>query len=168
MASCDDSNAPETSEKKSIKNPHYALVGFANSGKSTLFNLFPGDKQTVGNWAGVTVSAKQKSIRLVEGSATLTDLPGLSSLTAHDNQGQDLTISQNFLQQRSFDLLINLVDATQLSRQLYLTTQLLELGIPMIVVINKVDRKEALDINVQQLSKELGCPVIEISAQNQT
>ena len=168
MASCDDSNAPETSEKKSIKNPHYALVGFANSGKSTLFNLFPGDKQTVGNWAGVTVSAKQKSIQLVEGSATLTDLPGLSSLTAHDNQGQDLTISQNFLQQRSFDLLINLVDATQLSRQLYLTTQLLELGIPMIVVINKVDRKEALDINVQQLSKELGCPVIEISAQNQT
>jgi len=168
MASFDDSNAQDISKNTSIKNPHYALVGFANSGKSTLFNLFPGDKQTVGNWAGVTVSAKQKSIKLAEGSATLTDLPGLSSLTAHDNQGQDLTISQKFLQQRSFDLLINLVDATQLSRQLYLTTQLLELGIPMIVVINKVDRKEALDINVQQLSKELGCPVIEISAQNQT
>ena len=73
MASCDDSNAPETSEKKSIKNPHYALVGFANSGKSTLFNLFPGDKQTVGNWAGVTVSAKQKSIQLAytTGGATI-------------------------------------------------------------------------------------------------
>jgi len=164
MGSSDVSTAQGTN----TENPHYALVGFANSGKSTLFNLFPGDKQTVGNWAGVTVSAKQKSIKLAEDTALLTDLPGLSSLTAHDNQGEDLTISQKFLQQRSFDLLINVVDATQLSRQLYLTTQLLELGIPMIVVINKVDRKEALDINVQQLSKELGCPVIEISAQNQT
>lgn len=164
MGSCHDSNAQETSKN----NPHYALVGFANSGKSTLFNLFSGDKQTVGNWSGVTVSAKQKSVELPQGSATLTDLPGLSSLTEHDNQGQDLTISQNFLKQRSFDLLINLVDATQLSRQLYLTTQLLELGIPMIVVINKVDRKEALDINTRLLSKELGCPVIQISAQNQT
>ena len=167
MGSCHDANAQDTSNNTSRENPHYALVGFANSGKSTLFNLFPGDKQTVGNWSGVTVSAKQKSITLPEGSAILTDLPGLSSLTAHENQGQDLTISQKFLQQGSFDLLINLVDATQLSRQLYLTTQLLELGIPMIVVINKVDRKEALEINAQQLSIELGCPVIEISAQNQ-
>ncbi len=129
--------------------------------------MFSGDKQTVGNWSGVTVSAKQKSVDLPEGSAVLTDLPGLSSLIERDNQGQDLTISQKFLQQRSFDLLINLVDATQLSRQLYLTTQLLELGIPMIVVINKIDRKEALEINTEKMSQELGCPVIEISAQNQ-
>ena len=167
MASCHDSNVQGTGETSKLENPHYALVGFANSGKSTLFNLFSGDKQTVGNWSGVTVSAKQKSVDLPEGTAKITDLPGLSSLTERDNQGQDLTISQKFLQQRSFDLLINLVDATQLSRQLYLTTQLLELGIPMIVVINKVDRKEALEINTEQMSKELGCPVIEISAQDQ-
>ena len=167
MANCHDTNVQIADAERTKNNPHYALVGFANSGKSTLFNLFSGDKQAVGNWSGVTVSAKNKSINLPDHTAMLTDLPGLSSLTEHDVQGQDLSISQQFLQKKSVDLLINVVDATQLTRQLYLTTQLLELGVPMIVLLNKTDRKEALHVNCQQLSRELGCPVIEISAQNQ-
>ncbi|MCJ8320541.1 MAG: ferrous iron transport protein B [Colwellia sp.] len=167
MVGCHDSKAPVVDQGNTPEIPHYALVGFANSGKSTLFNLFSGDKQAVGNWSGVTVSAKQKTVDLPSGSAKLTDLPGLSSLTERVNQGQDLSISQQFLQQRAFDLLINVVDVTQLTRQLYLTTQLLELGVPMIVLLNKVDRKEALQVNCKLLAKELGCPVIEISAQNQ-
>ncbi|WP_440874534.1 ferrous iron transport protein B [Thalassotalea sp. PLHSN55] len=145
---------------------HYALVGFANSGKSTLFNLLSGDKQKVGNWSGVTVSAKQKSITLPSHDATLSDLPGLSSLTKRDQQGQDLTISHDFLRDNDIDCLVNVVDATQLQRQLYLTTQLLELGVPMIVLLNKTDRTESLDVDVNSLSQLLGCPVHEISAQN--
>ncbi len=145
---------------------HYALVGFANSGKSTLFNLLSGDKQKVGNWSGVTVSAKQKAITLPSHNAILSDLPGLSSLTKRDEQGQDLTISHDFIAEKNIDCLVNVVDATQLQRQLYLTTQLLELGIPMMVLLNKTDRKEAMNVDVDSLSKLLGCPVVEISAQN--
>ena len=147
---------------------HYALVGFANSGKSTLFNLLTGDKQTVGNWSGVTVSAKSKPLDLTTHTALLSDLPGLSSLTKREEQGQDLTISHDYLAQQKIDCLVNVVDATQLQRQLYLTTQLLELGLPMIVLLNKTDRNEASAVDVNSLSKLLGCPVIEISAQNKS
>ena len=123
---------------------HFALVGFANSGKSTLFNLLLSDsesnkkqsKQNVGNWSGVTVAAKKTKITLNKQAAYLSDLPGLSSLERHAEQGKDLTISQSFLQDNDIDFLVNVVDVNQLSRQLYLTSQLLELGVPMIVVLN--------------------------------
>ena len=146
--------------------PHYALVGFANSGKSTLFNLFSGGKESVGNWSGVTVNAKCKEVLLPIGRVTLSDLPGLSSLTQREIQGQDLTITHQFLQQESIDCLINVIDSTQLNRQLYLTSQLLELGIPVIVLLNKSDRKEAVTVDVKALALELGCPVIEMSAKD--
>ncbi|PKG82496.1 ferrous iron transport protein B [Colwellia sp. 75C3] len=153
---------------------HFALVGFANSGKSTLFNLLLSDnpsnkkqsKQNVGNWSGVTVAAKKTSFALDKQTAYLSDLPGLSSLERHAEQGKDLTISQSFLQDNDIDCLVNVVDINQLSRQLYLTSQLLELGVPMIVVLNKTDRQKHLDIDISQLAEELGCPVIAISAQN--
>lgn len=147
---------------------HYALVGFANSGKSTLFNLLSGDNQKIGNWSGITVAAKKKAISLASHNALLSDLPGLSSLTKRTEQGQDLTISHDFLLQEKIDCLINVVDATQLKRQLNLTSQLIELGLPMIVLLNKSDRKEALLVDVNALSKELGYPVFEICAQDKS
>lgn len=147
---------------------HYALVGFANSGKSTLFNLLTGAKQKVGNWSGVTVSAKRAEINVAGQQTALTDLPGLSSLTKRTEQGQDLTISHDFLAEQDIQCLVNVVDATQLQRQLYLTTQLLELGIPMVVLLNKTDRKEAASIDCHKLSESLGCPVVAISAQDKS
>tara|TARA_R110001583_G_scaffold12280_11_gene54673 strand:- start:1154 stop:3340 length:2187 start_codon:yes stop_codon:yes gene_type:complete len=153
------------------KGLHYALVGFANSGKSTLFNLLTSRhknaaKQNVGNFSGITVAAKKSPLQLNNVDAFLSDLPGLSSLTQRGEQGQDLTISQQVIQQNDIDCLINVIDINQISRQLYLTTQLLELGVPMIVVLNKVDRKKHQWVNIDKLSDELGCPVVAISAQD--
>ena len=140
------------------------LVGFANSGKSTLFNALTGAKQKTGNWTGVTVASKQQQCNINGKATLLTDLPGISSLAQRSQQGKDLSITQDFLQQQPIDYVINVVDATQLKRQLYLTTQLLELGIPVIVVLNKSDRKEAENIDLDKLAVGLGCPVVnEIS-----
>lgn len=139
---------------------NFALVGFANSGKSTLFNALTGAKQKTGNWTGVTVASKQQACDFNGKSTLLTDLPGVSSLTQRNQQGKDLSITQDFLKEQSIDCLINVVDVTQLKRQLYLTTQLLELGLPMVVVLNKSDRKEAEDIDLDKLSSQLGCPVV--------
>ena len=136
------------------------LVGFANSGKSTLFNALTGAKQKTGNWTGVTVAAKQQQCQLNNKNTLLTDLPGVSSLAQRNQQGKDLSITQDFIKQEAIDCLVNVIDATQLKRQLYLTTQLLELGLPMVVVLNKSDRKEAEDIDVDKLSLALGCPVV--------
>lgn len=151
---------------------HFALVGFANSGKSTLFNLLLSadkantTKQKVGNWSGVTVAAKRTLFPLHQQDAYLSDLPGISSLEQHAEQGKDLSISQSFIADNDIDCLVNVVDINQLSRQLYLTTQLLELGVPMVVVLNKTDRQQDLDIDIASLAAELGCPVIAVSAQD--
>ena len=155
------------------KGLHYALVGFANSGKSTLFNLLTSrhksaPKQNVGNFSGITVAAKKSPLQLNGTDAFLSDLPGLSSLAQRGEQGQDLTISQQVIQQSDIDCLINVIDINQISRQLYLTTQLLELGVPMIVVLNKVDRKKHQWVDIKKLSDELGCPVVAISAQDKS
>lgn len=162
-SSCADASLP-------AKGAHFALVGFANSGKSTLFNLLTsrykkGHKQNVGNFSGVTVAAKKSPFKLNNIDGYLSDLPGLSSLTQRGEQGQDLTISQQFIQKNKIDFLINVIDINQISRQLYLTTQLLELGVPMIIVLNKTDRKTHQWVDTNKLSEELGCPVVAISAQ---
>ncbi|WP_281560765.1 ferrous iron transport protein B [Thalassomonas sp. RHCl1] len=146
---------------------HYALVGFANSGKSTLFNLLSGSQQKVGNWSGVTVAAKQKAFPLADGEVLLSDLPGLSSLTQRQKQGQDLTVSHDFIREKQIDCLINVIDSTQLKRQLYLTTQLLELGVPMIVLLNKSDSKQAEAVDTDKLAQQLGCPVFAINAREE-
>lgn len=168
--SCCSNSSPCSETKKPSNGLHYALVGFANSGKSTLFNLLASKnknsvKQTVGNFSGVTVAAKKTQLTLNNTDAFLSDLPGLSSLTQRGEQGQDLTISQQFLQNNNIDCLINVIDISQISRQLYLTTQLLELGVPMVVVLNKTDRKNHQWVDAGKLSEELGCPVVAISAQ---
>jgi len=143
---------------------HVAIVGFANSGKSTLFNALTGAKQTTGNWSGVTVDVKQRDFSFDGELCLLSDLPGIPSLSKRDNQSQDLSISQQFLANHDIDLIINVVDVTQLKRQLYLTSQLRELGIPMVVVLNKSDRKEAQSVDVNRLSKQLGCPVYALNS----
>lgn len=139
---------------------HLALVGFANSGKSTFFNALTGAKQQTGNWTGVTVATKQQRFSFNNEQVLLSDLPGISSLATRTEQSKDLTITQDFLKNKDIDCLINVVDATQLKRQLYLTTQLLELGLPVLLVINKSDRKEAQTVDINILAKELGCKVI--------
>jgi ferrous iron transport protein B len=139
---------------------NFVLAGFANSGKSTLFNALSDGKQKTGNWTGVTVSAKQKKCEINNTPTLLTDLPGISSLAQRDQQGKDLSVTQDFIKNKPIDCLINVIDVTQLKRQLYLTTQLLELGLPMVVVLNKHDRKEAENIDINKLSKQLGCPVV--------
>jgi ferrous iron transport protein B len=139
---------------------HIALVGFANSGKSTFFNALSGANQNTGNWTGVTVSTKQQSFIFNNKTTLLSDLPGISSLAERSSQGKDLSITQDFIKQEKIDCIINVVDATQLKRQLYLTTQLLEVGLPILVVLNKMDRKEAEQIDTAILAKELACPVV--------
>lgn len=173
MSCCSNSSSCSQSSDDSaalpIKGLHYALVGFANSGKSTLFNLLSSHsknaaKQNVGNFSGITVAAKKSLVKLNNVETYLSDLPGLSSLTKRDEQGQDLTISQQVIENSDIDCLINVVDVNQISRQLYLTSQLLELGVPMIVVLNKTDRQKHAWVDVDKLSAELGCPVVALSA----
>lgn len=175
MSCCSNSSPCHSSTEKESSAPleglHYALVGFANSGKSTLYNLLlsrdkKASHQSVGNFSGITVAAKKSALQLNNVDAFLSDLPGLSSLTQRDEQGKDLTISQQFIQQNDIDCLINVIDVNQISRQLYLTTQLLELGVPMIVVLNKADRQKYPSVDTNKLSDELGCPVVVISAQD--
>jgi len=144
----------------SYLNKQYALMGFANAGKTSLFNQLTQSHQNTGNFAGVTVAKKQGRTHLLEQNICLTDLPGISSLVLRDEQSHDVRIAQEFLQQNILDCIINVIDATQLHRQLYLTSQLLELGLPVIVVLTKLDCKEAPDINVKALSKALSCPVV--------
>ncbi|MDX2369822.1 MAG: ferrous iron transport protein B [Colwellia sp.] len=173
MSCCSSSSSCSQSSDKGavlpVKGLHYALVGFANTGKSTLFNLLSSHnknavQQNVGNFSGITVAAKKTSIKLNGVDTFLSDLPGLSSLTKRGEQGHDLTISQQFITTNDIDCLINVVDVNQISRQLYLTTQLLELGVPMIVVLNKMDRQKHASVDVGKLSAELGCPVVALSA----
>jgi len=177
MSCCSSSSSCSQSSDKSdvlpVKGLHYALVGFANTGKSTLFNLLSSHnkkaiQQNVGNFSGITVAAKKTLIKLNGVDTFLSDLPGLSSLTKRGEQGQDLTISQQFITTNDIDFLINVVDVNQISRQLYLTTQLLELGVPMIVVLNKEDRQKHASVDAAKLSAELGCPVVALSAHDKS
>ncbi|GLT15711.1 Fe(2+) transporter permease subunit FeoB [Vibrio algivorus] len=144
-------------------------VGNPNSGKTTLFNGLTGAKQHVGNWAGVTVEKKTGSFSHKQTQFNLTDLPGIYSLdSANDANSIDESIASSAVSAMQADLIINVVDATSLERSLYMTLQLRELGRPMIVVLNKLDalHRERQEIDVDALSKELGCPVYILSAIN--
>jgi len=139
-----------------------ALAGNPNSGKTTLFNALTGSNQFVGNWPGVTVEKKEGKLKKHEG-VIITDLPGIYSLSPYTLEE---VVARNYLVGERPDAIINLVDGTNLERNLYLTTQLLELGIPVVIAINMMDivRKNGDVIHVDELSKALGCEIVEISA----
>ncbi len=139
-----------------------ALAGNPNSGKTTLFNSLTGSNQFVGNWPGVTVEKKEGKLKKHDG-VVITDLPGIYSLSPYTLEE---VVARNYLLEERPDAILNIVDGTNLERNLYLTTQLTELGIPVVVAINMMDvvRKNGDKINFEELSRELGCKVVEISA----
>ena len=139
-----------------------ALAGNPNSGKTTLFNALTGSNQFVGNWPGVTVEKKEGKLKKHEG-VTITDLPGIYSLSPYTLEE---VVARNYLIGERPDAILNIVDGTNLERNLYLTTQLTELGIPVVIAVNMMDivRKNGDKINKAELSRELGCPIVEISA----
>ena len=139
-----------------------ALAGNPNSGKTTLFNALTGSNQFVGNWPGVTVEKKEGKLKKHDG-VTITDLPGIYSLSPYTLEE---VVARNYLIQERPDAILNIIDGTNLERNLYLTTQLTELGIPVVLAINMMDRvkKNGDVINTEELSRQLGCKVVEISA----
>ncbi|KTD33140.1 ferrous iron transport protein B [Legionella nautarum] len=146
------------------------LVGNPNCGKTTLFNALTGANQRVGNWPGVTVEKKTGRFILDEQTIEVTDLPGIYSLASSGNSSSlDEQIAANAIVSLEADLIINLVDACHLERHLYLTSQILELGKPVIVVLNMMDiaKQRGIEIDLKQLSKQLNCPVFAIQAHKQ-
>ena len=143
-------------------NLRIALAGNPNSGKTTLFNALTGSNQFVGNWPGVTVEKKEGKLKKHDG-VIITDLPGIYSLSPYTLEE---VVARNYLITERPDAILNIIDGTNLERNLYLTTQLTELGIPVVVAINMMDvvRKNGDKINTSELSRELGCKVVEISA----
>ena len=139
-----------------------ALAGNPNCGKTTLFNALTGSSQFVGNWPGVTVEKKEGKLKKHDG-VTITDLPGIYSLSPYTLEE---VVARNYLIGERPDAILNLIDGTNLERNLYLTTQLTELGIPVVVAINMMDvvEKNGDQINTAELSRQLGCKVVEISA----
>ncbi|WP_117233373.1 Fe(2+) transporter permease subunit FeoB [Vibrio maerlii] len=146
-------------------------VGNPNSGKTTLFNALTGAKQHVGNWAGVTVEKKTGQYAHAGDQFELTDLPGIYALdSGNDGNSIDESIASRAVLTHPADVIINVVDASSLERSLYMTMQLRELGRPMVVVLNKMDviKRERLTINIKELEKQLGCPVMTLSATDKT
>ena len=143
-------------------NLRIALAGNPNSGKTTLFNALTGSNQFVGNWPGVTVEKKEGKLKK-HNDVVITDLPGIYSLSPYTLEE---VVARNYLIAERPDAILNIIDGTNLERNLYLTTQLTELGIPVVVAINMMDvvKKNGDRINTEELSHELGCKVVEISA----
>lgn len=139
-----------------------ALAGNPNCGKTTLFNSLTGSNQFVGNWPGVTVEKKEGKLKKHDG-VIITDLPGIYSLSPYTLEE---VVARNYLVSERPDVILNIVDGTNLERNLYLTTQLTELGIPVVVAVNMIDviKKNGDKINIEELSNQLGCKVVEISA----
>ena len=141
-----------------------ALAGNPNSGKTTMYNALTGKSEKVGNWAGVTVERKESNVKRIyhdlAEDVIAVDLPGAYSMSPFTSEE---SVTSTYIKSANLDAIINIVDATNLSRSLFFTTQLMELGVPMVVALNKSDINEKKDteINVELLSKKLGCPVIE-------
>ena len=144
-----------------------ALIGNPNSGKSTLFNALTGSSAFVGNWPGVTVERKEGNTTINGSKVRIMDTPGIYSLSPYSPEEK---ISRDYLLNDRPEAIINIVDASNLERNLYLTTQLIELDIPVIVALNMMDvvEQKGEKLNSKALSKELGCPVVEISARKKT
>ncbi|MEE1035913.1 MAG: FeoB small GTPase domain-containing protein, partial [Oscillospiraceae bacterium] len=145
-----------------------AFAGNPNSGKTTMYNALTGRNEKVGNWAGVTVDKKEAPIRSAYASGLeliAVDLPGAYSMSPFTSEE---SVTSTYIQNEAPDVIINIVDGTNLSRSLFFTTQLLELGIPMVVALNKSDinEKKQTRINARLLSEKLGCPVVETISTN--
>ncbi len=149
-------------ERKIIMDLKIALAGNPNCGKTTLFNALTGSNQFVGNWPGVTVEKKEGKLKKHNG-VVITDLPGIYSLSPYTLEE---VVARNYLINERPDAILNIVDGTNLERNLYLTTQLTELGIPVVIAINMMDivKKNGDKIDTEELSRQLGCRVVEISA----
>ena len=147
-------------------NIRIALAGNPNSGKTTLFNALTGSNQFVGNWPGVTVEKKEGKLKK-HSDVTITDLPGIYSLSPYTLEE---VVARNYLIGERPDAILNIVDGTNLERNLYLTTQLTELGIPVVIAINMMDivKKNGDKIDTKELSRQLGCKIVEISALKET
>ena len=144
-----------------------ALAGNPNSGKSTLFNALTGSTAFVGNWPGVTVEKKEGKTKIDGERVSVMDLPGIYSMSPYSNEE---IISRDYILNEKPDVVINIVDASNLERNLYLTTQIIELGVPTVVALNMMDvvKAKGEELSAKALSKVLGCPVVEISAINGT
>jgi ferrous iron transport protein B len=140
-----------------------AIAGNPNCGKSALFNALTGIRQTTGNWPGVTVERKAGRCTIDDREVTVVDLPGIYSF---DAESVDETVTRDYLLSRDADLIINVIDAANLERNLYFTVQLLEMGVPLVVALNMMDvaRKRGIDIDADELSRRLGCQVVPIVA----
>ena len=146
-------------------NATMALMGNPNSGKTTLFNSLTGSRQHVDNYPGITVEKREGRLKINELDMTVVDLPGTYSLTAYT---QDEVVARNFLMENDPDAVVTVLDATNLERSLYLELQILELGMPVIVVLNMMDevRRKGVTIDTKRLSSLLGLPVLEMVARS--
>ena len=142
---------------------HFALVGNPNSGKTTLFNSLTGSTAHVGNWPGVTVDKREGNYKKLNELISIVDLPGIYSLSPYTPEE---VISRNYILDEKPDCVINIIDATNLERNLYLTTQLLEIDVPIIIALNMIDsvNKNGDKIDAKLLEKKFNIPVVEISA----
>ena len=160
MGCCEDTNEAQASVAGSLT---IAIAGNPNCGKSALFNTFTGIRQKTGNWPGVTVDRKQGFFKLKKRTVTVYDLPGIYSL---DASSIDEEVTRDYLLSRDANLIVNVIDAANLERNLYLTAQLLEMNVPIVLALNMMDvaRKRGIEIDSEKLSQELGCPVVPIVA----
>jgi len=151
------------SEPALAKALNIALAGNPNCGKSALFNTFTGIRQKTGNWPGVTVERKEGRFQLLDSEVVAIDLPGIYSL---DAGSLDEAVTRDYLLSRQADVIVNVIDATNLERNLYLTVQMMEMDVPMVVALNMMDvaRRRGIRIDSQKLSEKLGCPVVPITA----
>ncbi len=147
-----------------------ALLGNPNCGKTTLFNALTGANQRVGNWPGVTVDRKEGSYRYGDKTVKVVDLPGIYAIDAEDDGSSiDEAIARDYLLSGESQVVVNIIDASNLERNLYLTTQVLEMGVPLVVALNMTDVAEDQGTRVKPnlLAERLGCPVIQMVASRQ-
>ena len=146
------------------------LAGNPNCGKTTLFNALTRSNAKTGNWHGVTVGERCKKTRIAGQEATVCDLPGIYSITPAASSGEDERVARDYILSGEAEAVINIVDASNLERNLYLTAQLIEMRVPMIVVVNMLDiaKQHRLEIRLEKLQEALGCPVVGIVASRET